>query len=95
MSDAASEHFAIPSPEASASPPTPGMPAGKSVTLSITLHPNGQIEFQLPAGNKILSYGLLELARAQLDKTYLIGELQQQKQGNGGINGLLKRMGRS
>lgn len=71
---------------------TPGTPAGKSVTLSVTLHPNGEINFQLPAGNKILAYGLLEVARAQLDKIYLTAELQQSTPPRGGVEGLLKRM---
>ena len=73
-------------------PQIPGTPEGKSVTLSVTLHPNGQIDFQLPAGNKILAYGLVEVARAQLDKMYLMNELQQNPPPRGGMEGLLKRM---
>ena len=73
-------------------PQVPGTPEGKSVTLSVTLHPNGQIDFQLPAGNKILAYGLIEVARAQLDKMYLMSELKQAVPPRGGVEGLLKRM---
>ena len=73
-------------------PPVPEPTTGRSVTLSMTLHPNGQIDFQLPAGNKILAYGLVELARAQLDKTYLLEEIKQTQPSRGGIDGLLKRM---
>lgn len=62
---------------------TPGIPEGKSVTLSVTLHPNGQIDFQLPMGNKILAYGLVETARAQLDKLFLMHELKSAPPRNG------------
>ena len=86
MSDQAANHF-----EHQEAPQTPGVPEGKSVTLSVTLHPNGQIEFQLPAGNKILAYGLVEMARAQLDKAYLMQEAAAQAP-RGGVNGLLRRM---
>lgn len=71
---------------------TPGADPGKSVTLSVTLHPNGQIDFQLPAANKILAYGLIETARAQLDKLYLMEESKRAASSRGGMNGLLKRM---
>lgn len=71
---------------------TPGVPEGKSVTLSVTLHPNGQIDFQLPAGNKILAYGLIEVARAQLDKMYLLSEMKETVPPRGGVEGMLKRM---
>ena len=74
-------------------PIQPGSPdSGKSVTLMITLHPNGHIDFQLPMGNKILAYGLLECARAQLDKMYLSAEVKASGSPRGGMNGLLKRM---
>ena len=71
---------------------TTGPPAGKSVTLSVTLHPNGQIDFQLPAGNKILAYGLVEVARAQLDKIFLLQEVKASPAAQNGMRGLLKRM---
>ena len=86
MSDEVAKQF-----ETQKVPETPGMPEGKSVTLSVTLHPNGQIGFQLPLANKILCYGLIESARAQADKLYLINELKQVPP-RGGVEGLLKRM---
>lgn len=69
-----------------------GVPEGKSVTLSVTLHPNGQIDFSLPTGNKILAYGMVEVARAQLDKLFLAHEMKRQAPAPGGVNGLLRRM---
>ena len=86
MSDDAAKHFETQTPE------TPGAPQGKSVTLSVTLQPNGTVEFQLPGNNKILAYGLIELARAQLDKMYLMSELKQATPPRGGVDGLLRRM---
>ena len=87
MSDEAARHF-------EQQPEQPSVTSdGKSVTLSITLQPTGEIQFQLPAGNKILAYGLLEVARAQLDKAYLIDELKRQAPPpRGGIDGLLKKI---
>ena len=87
MSDEVAKEF-----ETQKSPQTPGTPEGKSVTMSVTLHPNGQIDFQLPAGNKILAYGLIEVARAQLDKMYLLSEMEKTVPPRGGVEGLLKRM---
>ena len=68
---------------------------GRSVSLTITMHPNGQIEFQMPA-NKVIAHGLLGVAQAQLTKIAMMQDVQQQaKSANGGgINGLLKKMGR-
>ena len=73
--------------------PTPDgvKPEGRSVTLSITLHPNGQIEFNMPT-NKVLAYGLLGVAQEQLMKLAMITEAQQAASSRGGMNGLLKRM---
>ena len=70
-------------------------PQGRSVTLSITLHPNGQIEFTLPV-DKVLAHGLLGAAQEHLAMQETLGRLQQMAQaGNGGgIAGLLKKMGR-
>lgn len=65
---------------------------GRSVTLTVTLHPDGSIEFQLPLNNKILCYGLIECARAQADKLYLIDEQKKVQASRGGVPGLLKRM---
>lgn len=87
MSDEVAKQF-----EAQPSPATPGAPEGKSVTLSVTLHPNGEIQFQLPMGNKILCYGLIEMARAQMDKMVLMNELKQATPPRGGAAGLLRRM---
>ena len=87
MSDEIAKHF-------ESSVPSPSAPEGKSVMLMITLQPNGSIDFQLPMGNKILAYGLLETARAQLDKLYLIEEVKRQESAHGGLNGLLNKMKR-
>ena len=86
MSDDVAKHFE------STPPPVPVTSNGKSVTLSVTLQPTGEIQFQLPASNKILAYGLLEVARAQLDKLYLLDEAKRQAASRGGMDGLLKRM---
>lgn len=85
MSDEVAKQFESQKPEAPVS-------NGKSVTLSVTLHPDGSAEFHFPGKNKILSYGLVELARAQLDKIYLLDELKQSAPPRGGVEGLLKRM---
>lgn len=87
MSDESAKHFTASAPDRVLVPEP-----NRSLTLSITLHPNGQIDFSLPAGNKILSYGLLECARAQLDKTYLLEELKAAQASRGGIAGLVQRM---
>ena len=70
-------------------------PQGRSVTLTVTLHPNGQIECNLPS-NKILAHGLLGVAMEQLAKMSLMSDVQQQAKSSngGGIDGLLKKMGR-
>lgn len=85
MSDDAAKHFDTTKPEAM------NVQEGKSVTLSITLHPNGAIDFTMPASNKILSYGLLECARAQLDRMYLQAETKKSAIPSG-VDGLLRRM---
>lgn len=82
MSDETAAHFA-------STIPTQEKSAGRSVTLSITLHSNGSIDFSLPYGNKILGYGLLECARAQLDKFYLIQEAKDAQPAHGGLLGVL------
>lgn len=89
MSDEARTHF-----EQSKEPEVEA-PQGRSVTLSITLHPNNQIEFNFPA-NKILAHGLLGAAQEQMTKMSLVAELQQSTQpaNGGGLGGLLKKMGR-
>ena len=69
--------------------------SGRSVSLSITLHPNGQIEFSMPT-NKVMAHGLLGAAQEQLAKLAMMQELQQMSKSanGGGVAGLLKKMGR-
>ena len=69
--------------------------AGRSVSLTITLHPNGQIEFSMPT-NKVMAHGLLGAAQEQLAKLAMMQELQQMSKSanGGGVAGLLKKMGR-
>ena len=85
MSDEAAKSFETSSKEDGVKP------EGRSVTLSITLHPNGQIEFSLPT-NKVLAHGLLGVAQEQLTKLAMVAEAQQATSSRGGMNGLLKRM---
>ena len=74
-------------------PPT--TPEGRSITMTITLHPNNQLEVNGPLGNKVLAYGLLGAAAQQLDQMYVLNELKQAAALNGGsLSGLLKKMGR-
>ena len=88
MSDESAEHFAK-----QATPDLPPQAGGRSISLVITLHPNRQIDFTLPA-DKVLAYGLLGAAQEQVMKLNVIAELQQAKASAGGLNGLLKKMGR-
>ena len=71
--------------------PQDSSPDGRSVSLTITLHPNGQLEFNMPT-NKVLAHGLLGVAQEQLIKLAMIAEAKQAAASRGGINGLLKRM---
>ena len=68
---------------------------GRSVCLTITMHPNGQIEFSMPT-NKVIAHGLLGVAQEQLAKIAMMQELQElaKSANGGGIQGLLKKMGR-
>ena len=86
MSDDAAQHFSAQQP-----PEDGGTPKGRSLTLSITLHPNGQIDYSLPA-NRVLAYGLLGMAQEQLTKMTILAEAQQAASSRGGMAGLLKRM---
>ena len=89
MSDEIAKQFqAIPNKEV-----TPE--SGRSSSLIVTLHPNGEVQFQIPA-NKMVAHGLLGMAQTQLAKLELLQELQSQAKAanGGGINGLLKKMGR-
>lgn len=69
---------------------------GRSITLTITLHPNGQLEMSGPLGNKVLANGLLGAGIQELHRIHLLKEIDQMaKSANGGgIAGLLKKMGR-
>ena len=73
----------------------PNGQSGRNVSLSITLHPNGQIEFSMPT-NKVMAHGLLGAAQEQLAKLAMMQELQQMSKAanGGGVAGLLKKMGR-
>ena len=88
MSDEVAKQFEVQQPE---TPQT----GGRSVSLTVTLHPNNQIEFNLP-NNKILSHGLLGATLEQMIKLAVMAELQTlAKSANGsGLAGLLKKLGR-
>ena len=86
MSDDTAKQFEVKSPTEQAV-----KPEGRSVSFTITLHPNGQIEFSIPQ-NKILAYGLLGAAQEQMTKLSLMGEMQKAKASRGGIGGLMQRM---
>lgn len=68
--------------------------SARSFTLLITMHPNNQIELTGPIGNDVLCYGMLEKARAHIQNMHLVEGLKKAMPSNGGINGLLKKMGR-
>ena len=68
------------------------LPEGRSVSLTITLHPNGQIEFNMPT-NSILAHGLLGRAISKLTSLEMIAEFNQSQAVRGGLNGLLRKMG--
>ena len=90
MSDEAAKHF-----EAQAPLELAQEAQGRSINLTITLHPNRQIEFSLPT-NKLLAHGLLGVAQEQLTMLAVIEKVQQmaQQSNGGGLQGLLKKMGR-
>ena len=75
---------------------TPPPEGGRSITLTITLQPNGQLELSGPLMNKVLANGLLGAAAQELHRLHLMKELEAMatKANGGGINGLLKKMGR-
>ena len=89
MSDEASQHFQQDEMKESTT-------GGRSYTLTITLHPNGQLDLSGPLGNRVLSYGLLGAAASKLDELWAMKALEQYAEkmaaSRGGINGLLKRM---
>lgn len=71
--------------------PPPHPEEGRAAILTITLHPNKQMEFNFP-GNELLAYGMLEKARMQLDKMALVREFQHAQVSRGGVNGLLRKI---
>jgi len=83
MSDEAAKHFDERPP-----PETPS----RSFTLSITLQPNGALELTGPLHNKVLAFGLLGAAHAQLTSLHLKTEMAQAAQSRGGLAGLRTRM---
>ena len=84
MSDTAAQHFSAPMPD--------GKSTGlQSATLTITLNASGKMEYSFPS-NEILSYGMLEKARAKLDELALLNRVQHAQSSRGGMNGLLKRI---
>lgn len=89
MSDDVAKHF-----EESKTAPDKAEP-GRAFTLSITLHPNGELELTGPLNNKVLSYGLLGAAQAKLDERWTLQTLDavaKAQASRGGIGGLMKRM---
>ena len=74
--------------------PVEGAPEGRSITLSATLHPNGQIEFVVPK-NKIVAHGLVGAVQAHLAMLETMQKASEMQQTSGkGISGLMKKMGR-
>jgi len=69
------------------------LPGGndQKVQLIITMHENGRMDFSMPT-QKVLAYGMLECARAQIDKIFLIQEAKKEKASRGGMSGLMRRM---
>lgn len=71
--------------------PSP-LPEGRSVSLTITMHPNGQVEFNIPQ-NLVLAHGLLGMASAKLTELQLISEAKRQQVARGnGVEGLLRKI---
>ena len=81
--------------EAERATPAPQESMGRSVTLSATMHPNGQVEFAIPK-NKIVAHGLNGMIAAELAKMEVLQAMNalqaKETASRGGINGLLKRM---
>ena len=91
MSDEAAQHF----DQQTQGPEETGKSPGRSISLTITLHPNGQLEMSGPIGNQILCYGLLGRATAHLTELSTMTMLKKAAAPPGqGLNGLLKKMGR-
>ena len=89
MSDAMAERVESEKPQE-----TPPVTDGRSISLSATLHPNGQVEFSIPK-NKIVANGLvgmLSVELAKMEVMQMLAQAQQSSASRQGINGLLKRM---
>ena len=86
MSDDAAAHF-----DQAASPetPTPDVPF---LTIGIRLYPNGKVDFAFPDAPRTTIYGMLEMARAQYDKLFLLKELAQTHGARGGLNGFVRKL---
>ena len=89
MSDETAKHFEVQQPGADG---TASTQQARSFTLSITMQPDGSLELSGPLGNKVLAFGLLGAAHAQLTMLHLKSELLAAQKSRGGIEGLLKRM---
>ena len=87
MSDEIAKHFGANAPEELTQ-----AAQGRSITLTVTMHPNGQIEFSLPA-NKVLAHGLLGVAQEQLTKLALMAEMKQIGEARGGLRRFLQQNG--
>ena len=75
-------------------PPEKTAPQGRSITISATLHPDGQVEFTIPK-NKLVAQGLVGMLSAELAKMEVIQTVAATQQAAAswqGLNGLLKRM---
>ena len=66
------------------------LPDGRSVSLSVTMHPNGQVEYSLPT-NLVLAHGLLGMAAAKLTELQMTMEFKTKQGVRGGLNGLLRK----
>jgi hypothetical protein len=65
----------------------------RSITLTITLHPDGQLEMSGPLGNKVLANGLLSAGLQELHRLYIMDELKKlTSASNGRGMGALKEM---
>ena len=93
MSDEAAEKF---EQELKAARADGSVVQGRSVTVTITLQPDGQLEMSGPLQNKILMNGLLGAAIQQLHAMHLKSELvaMAKTSNSGGLAGMLKKMGR-
>lgn len=69
--------------------------AGRSFSITVTMHPNGLVELSGPIANKVLANGLLGAGIQELHRWHLMQEQKSLAKPHGqGINGLLKKMGR-